>query len=40
MNLYKEPEEWKPNLNIKNVNVISEEEQSWLKRPNYKDYVL
>lgn len=39
MNLYKESEQWRPDLNILDVTVISEEEQTWLQRPFEEDEI-
>ncbi|WMV23103.1 hypothetical protein MTR67_016488 [Solanum verrucosum] len=39
MNLYKESEQWRPDLNILDVTVISEEEQTWFQRPFEEDEI-
>lgn len=38
-NLYKESEQWRPDLNILDVTVISEEQQTWLQRPFEEDEI-
>uniref|UniRef100_A0A0V0HBD2 Putative ovule protein n=1 Tax=Solanum chacoense TaxID=4108 RepID=A0A0V0HBD2_SOLCH len=40
INLYKEAEHWRPDLNIQDVNMITGEEQLWLQRPFEEEEIL
>jgi len=40
INLYKETEHWRPDLNIQDVNMITGEEQVWLQRPFEEEEIL
>lgn len=40
INLYKEAEHWRPDLNIEDVNMINGEEQVWLQRPFEEQEIL
>lgn len=40
MNLYKESEQWNPDLELQGGAMITDEEQSWLQRPFEEEEIL
>lgn len=40
MNLYKESEQWRPDLELQGGAMITDEEQSWLQRPFEEEEIM